>query len=188
MIVDIIILALLNKGRMHGYEIKKHVDRILMGKAQMNNNLLYPALHRLEGMGALEKEVQAQKGKPNRHVYGITSVGKEILHDMVGQYSEADAADDGEFLSRLAFFDLIAPADRARILELRARELKRRLDHRAGLTAQYIDDYDSPWIVRLMAFEKDRLEREIAWIEELKNQVRPKRASRARRTEAEDLS
>lgn len=188
MIVDIIILALLSKSRRHGYDIKKDVDRILFRQGRMNNNLLYPALHRLEGMGAIEKEIQPQKGKPNRHVYGITTVGNEILMDMVGQYDESDAVDDGEFLSRLAFFDLIEPTDQARILDLRERELKRRLEHRAGLTADYIDEYDSPWVVRLMTFEKERLEREIAWIEELKNHVRPKRGSRAARRKAEDLS
>jgi DNA-binding PadR family transcriptional regulator len=181
MIVDIIILSFLSGRAMHGYEIKKHVGRILPGRTGLNNNLLYPALHRLEAMGAITKEIREQKGKPARHVYSATAVGREILHDMVGQLSESDAADDGEFLSRVAFFDLIEPSDKARILDMRARHLKRDLERRSALTKEYIDDFDSPWVLRVMNFENEKLKREMAWIDELRHHITPRRATRSSR-------
>ena len=67
--VDILILQNLIARPAHGYEIKKSVERIMGGAFAVNNNVLYPALRRFEEMGAVEREVVHQEGKPDRHVY-----------------------------------------------------------------------------------------------------------------------
>jgi DNA-binding PadR family transcriptional regulator len=74
--VDILILQNLIARPAHGYEIKKSVERIMGGAFAVNNNVLYPALRRLEEMGAVEKEVARQEGKPGRHVYRATEQGR----------------------------------------------------------------------------------------------------------------
>ncbi len=171
MTTDIIILALLNQGPRYGYDIKKHVSQIMGRQTSMNNNLLYPALHRLKEMGAVRCEIQAQEGRPNKHVYSIAPVGAEILRDLVGQFDEPEAAKDDEFQVRLAFFDLLDDPEKLRILGLRRKILDQRLEHRRTLQGTYAGDYESPWLERLMAFEQNRLVEEIAWVQELERAV-----------------
>jgi len=166
--VDMIVLALLSEGPRHGYEIRKDIGRILFSKTRLNNNLLYPALHRLEEMGAITMTVQEQPGKPSRHVYRITSVGKEILREMVNAFGEEDAGARDTFLAHLAFFDRIEPADQLRILGLRRDSLEEALDHRKALASEYLDEYDSRWAREIIEFEIQSLKREITWVDGLK--------------------
>ena len=173
---DIVILALLLLGPRHGYEIKKDIGRIMQARSRLNNNLLYPALHRLEKMGAVEGRIEEQEGKPARHVYWITAMGREVFQDLIGQFSETDAAKDEEFLARLAFFDMVDSPTRQRILAERKRQLARQLDNRKSLGAEYAPGFgalmDSVWVDRLLGFEQQRLADEIAWIEELETLAR----------------
>ncbi len=140
-------------------------------QTSMNNNILYPALHRLEEMGAVRSEIQEQEGKPSRHVYSLAPAGAEILRDLVGQFDEVEAAKDDEFQVRLAFFDLLEDPEKTRILALRRKVLEQRLEHRRTIHGDYAQDYDSPWVRRLMAFEEKRLVEEIAWVQELAGAV-----------------
>ncbi len=49
---EILILAMLQQGSRHGYEIKKDLDRALGGMVTLNNKTLYLALKHFEEMGA----------------------------------------------------------------------------------------------------------------------------------------
>ena len=50
---EILILAMLQQGPRHGYEIKKDIDRALGGMVSLNNKTLYLVLKRFEEMGAV---------------------------------------------------------------------------------------------------------------------------------------
>jgi len=107
----------------------------------------------------------------SRHVYSLAPAGAEILRDLVGQFDEAEAAKDDEFQVRLAFFDLLEDTEKARILGLRRRALEQRIEHRRTIHGDYAQDYDSPWVRRLMDYEQKRLAQELAWIQELEGIV-----------------
>src|SRR5208337_2067990 len=62
-------------------------------------------------------------GKPDRHVYSITDNGKEILREMILDYSPEQANSDYEFFVRVAFFNLIEPEQRLNILTIRKSSL-----------------------------------------------------------------
>src|SRR5262249_34675207 len=129
MYVDILILANLAARPHHGYELKKNVERVLGAEFALNNGVLYPALRRFEEMGAIEREVERQQGRPDRHVYRITPLGNEILHDLLCEFPPELARDDAEFLVRVAFFDVLEPAERLEILHRRRANLRGALDH-----------------------------------------------------------
>src|SRR5215469_1789725 len=76
-------LRVLADGPRHGYEIKKHVERILGGRS-INNNVLYPALRRFEEQGAIERvAAEADPGRPPRNVYRLTDAGHDQLQAMI---------------------------------------------------------------------------------------------------------
>lgn len=85
MYAEIIILASLGARPQHGYEIKKTVERALGGSITLNNKVLYPALKRFEAMGAVEREVERQEGRPERHIYRLTEHGERgLAGDLAG--------------------------------------------------------------------------------------------------------
>src|SRR5262245_61102690 len=125
MYLDILVLAHLATRPAHGYEIKKRVD-ISLGSPRLNNNVLYPALRRFEEAGAIEGELVPQQGVPPRRVFRLTEAGQDLLRSLLEDFPE-DLADSGEeFLTRLAFFHLVATQARLDILAARQRALRRR--------------------------------------------------------------
>lgn len=119
MFTDIMILSRLRRGPKHGYEIKQFIESALGGMYRMTNSQLYPSLKRFEEMGAVEREVIRQEGKPDKHLYHLTSVGQEIFHDLVMDFPEEKARREGEFYVRVTCFPLLTPEERLLILQSR---------------------------------------------------------------------
>src|SRR5215467_8247248 len=130
--VDVVILSHLAKEPSHGYQLRRRVEAAT-GFA-LHNNSLYPALRRFEEAGAVTKTAEPQEGgRPPRHVYAITEVGREMLHDMLTDLPPAQAGDEAEFLARLGQFELLMPAERCAVLDTRLAALSARAAHLAGL-------------------------------------------------------
>ena len=125
--IDILILRHLRRQAAHGYELRKRVEETT--GVVLHNNSLYPALKRFEESGAVEKRSETQQGRPPRHIYSITSVGRELLHDMLAELPPESAGDETEFLTRLGQFSLLEPEKRLAILDARDAALEARIDH-----------------------------------------------------------
>jgi DNA-binding PadR family transcriptional regulator len=122
--IEILLLANLVTEPSHGYELRKRVEEGT-GFA-LSNNSLYPTLRRFTEAGAVTRVSEPQEGRPPRHVYTITDVGRELLHDMLADLSEDLAGDSSEFLARLAHFDWLTTEEQLRVLDARHQAL----DHR----------------------------------------------------------
>ena len=158
-------LRVLADGDRHGYEIKKQVERILGGRS-INNNVLYPALRKYEEQGAIERiAAEADPGRPPRNVYRLTEAGHDQLQAMIADADPALLADDNEFQTRVAFFADLDADDRLRILGVRREVLEARLAHLAALRP---DAQAEPWGLRVMDFNVERLQQELAWLDRLK--------------------
>ncbi|NEN06372.1 PadR family transcriptional regulator [Diaminobutyricibacter tongyongensis] len=129
--IDILILRHLRRQPAHGYELRKRVEETT--GVVLHNNSLYPALKRFEEAGAVVKRSEEQEGRPARHVYSITPVGLELLHDMLAELPPESAGDDLEFLTRLGQFSLLEPAERLTILDARDAALETRIHHLTAL-------------------------------------------------------
>ena len=167
MYLDILVLAHLAHRPAHGYEIKKLVDMSL-GSPRLNNNVLYPALRRFEEAGAIEGELVPQQGVPPRRVFRLTEAGHDLLRSLLEEFPEDLANSDEEFLTRLAFFHLVAPQARLDILAARQRALRRRVDHleeMARLAAAA--GGDQPYVRSVLAFQLRLAETELSWVAEL---------------------
>jgi DNA-binding PadR family transcriptional regulator len=162
---DIMMLRVLADGDRHGYEIKKQVERILGGRS-INNNVLYPALRKYEEQGAIERiAAEADPGRPPRNVYRLTDAGHDLLQAMFRDADPVLLADENEFQTRIAFFADLDADDRLRILSVRREVLEKRLAHLAVLRP---DAQAEPWGLRVMDFNAERLQQELAWLDRLK--------------------
>ncbi len=72
----IILQLLKDNGRMYGYEITHRVKELTSGELQITEGALYPLLHRLEGDGLLEVEME-NIGNRVRKYYSLTKAGKK---------------------------------------------------------------------------------------------------------------
>jgi DNA-binding PadR family transcriptional regulator len=166
MYLDILVLAHLVRAPAHGYEIKKRVDRSL-GSPRLNNNVLYPALKRFEEAGAIEGELVPQQGVPPRRVFRLTGAGHDLLRSLLEDFPQDLADTDEEFLTRLAFFHLIAPEARRDILARRERALRGRIAHLDDMARLAEVDPEEPYARRLLDFQRRQAENEVAWVAEL---------------------
>ena len=125
--VEILILRHLRVRPAHGYELRKRVEATT--GFVLHNNSLYPALKRFEEAGAVVKRAQTQEGRPPKHVYELTDVGWEMLHDMIAELPPDAAGDDTEFLARVGQFALVTAEERTAVLDARDDALRRRIEH-----------------------------------------------------------
>jgi DNA-binding PadR family transcriptional regulator len=168
---EILILAMLGQGPRHGYEIKKDIDRALGGMVVLNNKTLYLALKHFEEMGAVTRQVIAQEGKPNRHLYELTERGTELLHAYLRDFPASQASNDAEFFTRVAFFDVLEVPERAAILRARLAFLQGCLSYLQNMQHLAGSEECAPGIgisqppaQRVLAFHARRIHDEYRWI------------------------
>jgi DNA-binding PadR family transcriptional regulator len=168
MYLEILILEQLTHRPQHGYEIRKNTERIV-GFA-LNSNTLYPALKRFEEMGAVQREVERQEGRPDRHVYRLTEVGREVLQDLLREFPPEVAKHGEEFQVRVAFFHRLEPADRREILAARHAVLASSLAHLERMWEETVSG-DHPYALQVIEFNQLQTKRELEWIEQLAHDV-----------------
>ena len=73
--IDSLLLCLINKQPMYGYQLIKVLREQSQGYFQFKEGTLYPALHRLEKSGLIEGEWQTLTNGQQRKYYKITDKG-----------------------------------------------------------------------------------------------------------------
>ncbi|HEX6554831.1 MAG TPA: PadR family transcriptional regulator [Ktedonobacteraceae bacterium] len=172
MYADILILAMLQSEPQHGYEIKKNIERILGGSILMNNKVLYPALKRFEDLGALQRTDQRQEGKPDRHIYQLTEHGRAVLQALLHEFTPELVGNDAEFYTRLAFFHLLEPEARLKILTTRADLVARKLAHLREMRTLTGDGEAMFFARRVLQFHEQQAHQEIDWLRDLMEETR----------------
>ena len=166
MYLDILILSHLRTAPVHGYELKRKVAATTA--FALHNNTLYPALRRFEDAGAVRKTAVQQEGRPPRHIYELTDVGHELLHDMLADLPGELAGSEEEFLTRLGNFDQLTPAERRGVLAAREEALLARIQHLKDLAARAdASPRNRRWGGLVTTELIGRAQRERAWIEDL---------------------
>jgi DNA-binding PadR family transcriptional regulator len=166
--IDILILGVLRNGPVHGYELKRRVQRPTL--RPLSNNSLYPLLRRFEERGAVTKQVETTEGRPARNTYAITPVGHALFHELVTTLSPDQAGRDEDFLLRLGFFDEMTSDERLGLLSARDAALEEQMTQATQLLAAVKDP--AGWRTRSMRHLLDRLARDRAFVAELVDAVR----------------
>jgi DNA-binding PadR family transcriptional regulator len=164
--IEILILRNLSRRPAHGYELRKRVEAVT--GVVLNNNSLYPALRRFEEEGAVTRTLHTQKGRPQKLVYELTDVGREMLHDLLADLPPDQAEDDIEFLSRLGQFSFLSASERLAVLDARDAALARRLERLRGLLQRAESER---WSTLVTTEIIARAERERDWLCGLREQA-----------------
>ncbi|MCU1579211.1 MAG: PadR family transcriptional regulator [Rhodoglobus sp.] len=162
-------LAVLRSGPVHGYELKRRVQRTTL--TALSNNSLYPILRRFEQNGIVTKSVEAHPGRPDRNVYTITDAGRGLLAELISVLPPQLAANDEEFLVRVSFFQELEPAQRLAILAVRASILDAAIEQVTTLLSESDPGPTGEWRNLTIRQLIQNFERERRWITELETKA-----------------
>jgi PadR family transcriptional regulator PadR len=93
--LDILLLVLLERGPLYGYQIVKEVRARSGGVLELKEGTLYPALHRLEKAGLVEGYWEARPDGADRRYYRLTARGAEAAQEQRTAWRRFAAAVDG---------------------------------------------------------------------------------------------
>ncbi|MBN2259724.1 MAG: PadR family transcriptional regulator [Clostridiales bacterium] len=86
-----LILGMLSKEPMTGYDIKKRVIKTNMDSFwDISFGQIYPSLRDLEKEGSITKELEINENRPNRKIYSITKQGKVKLQNWLMKPAEPE--------------------------------------------------------------------------------------------------
>ena len=184
--LDLAILGLLEERDLHGYEIRRQLRESLGLLANVSFGSIYPALTRLERVGALvaaQDDGAGPAGPPTgslsgeraafrnrRHapsrsrrgkkVYRITEAGRQLFAELLADGGGSD--DARSFGLRLAFARHLAPQARLSLLERRRALLVQRL----GESEPARTDLDV-YARSVVQHTADGVARDISWLDHL---------------------
>jgi transcriptional regulator len=90
-LVLLVLRSLSTKGRMHGYAITTHIQRVSGELLRVEEGSLYPALHRMEQQGWLQSEWGVTEKHREAKFYAITSLGRSQLAHEEASWSRLTA-------------------------------------------------------------------------------------------------
>jgi len=89
---ELLILTLLARGPMHGYELSKLIESGSGGAVRFKAASLYPLLYRLEHRGWIQGRWIEKAGQRRRCHYRITEAGRRVLAEQRADWSRFVAA------------------------------------------------------------------------------------------------
>jgi PadR family transcriptional regulator, regulatory protein PadR len=78
-VAPVVVLEILSRGRMYGYELSEAVETRSKGLLNLGRGTLYPLLYNLEAKGLIVAEWEECENGRKRRYYSITSDGKGEL-------------------------------------------------------------------------------------------------------------
>lgn len=84
---ETLLLSLLTKEAMYGYQLVKEMDKRSSGYFRFKEGTLYPALHRLERDGVVDGKWETSTNGQDRRYYHITAKGRTRLEAMLKEWA-----------------------------------------------------------------------------------------------------
>ncbi len=75
----LVLKTLASNGRLHGYAITTHIQRVSSDLLRVEEGSLYPALHRMEQQGLLRSEWGVTEKNREARFYSLTPAGRRQL-------------------------------------------------------------------------------------------------------------
>ena len=193
--IDLAVLGLLNENELHGYELRKRITELGGLRAAVSFGSLYPALARLERVGAVKAVEAATELRPampltgslageasaflarrraasaiggrGKKVYGITAHGREMLVDLL----EDPTTDDKAFGLKVAFCPELTPDRRLDLFERRraqlANLLARQQSGERSTRRRSGGDRVDGYLRSLREHDNETIQHDIAWLDRL---------------------
>lgn len=162
------ILGFLAEGPLHGYELRRKMERLHGHARTISDGTIYPAIKRLVASGAVTQQWEPGAGATARRTLSLTESGRERLRELLRNAGGHDITDGGRFFIVLAFLSLLPEENERRAV------LQHRLDFLDqpasffydGERPQRITDIADPYRRGILISARATRTAEIAWLRE----------------------
>jgi PadR family transcriptional regulator PadR len=90
--LGLLVLKTLARGRMHGYGITLHIQRVSNEVLRVEEGSLYPALHRMEQEGWIQADWGVSENNRRARYYQLTAKGRRQLAQEEENWNELTRA------------------------------------------------------------------------------------------------
>lgn len=157
------ILGLLRKKSLTGYELKKIFSISFAFFSGFSFGSIYPALRKMEKEGLITMRLEIQSKAPNRKIYTITPLGQQRFQEILR--SPVQSFDfKSDFLSRLFFFSQLTPPERMEIGQAYLNIIADKLDQLESTRSEIEERADT--------FQQLGFEFGIRWLQDLARNVK----------------
>lgn len=124
----LLLLGLLRRQEMHGYQLNEFIDNNLSLCTDLKKPTAYYLLDKMASDGWISAATEQDGNRPPRRVYRLTETGEDVfqrlLRENLAQYSPVNFRGD----VGMAFLDWLAPDEALPLLELQKRQVQARLE------------------------------------------------------------
>jgi DNA-binding PadR family transcriptional regulator len=194
-VLELAILGLLKEFPLHGYELKKRLNDSLGHLWGVSYGSLYPALARLEKVGAIEavdpapasmaaipatgsisgEAAAARLRRPlrrtgrTRKAYRIASRGQALFHELLHSDAASGADEDRAFALKLAFCRYLEPPARLELLQRRRSQLAEKVARAQEARADLVRPGHpvDRYTRALIEHETNSTQRDLDWVDSL---------------------
>ncbi len=165
MTVRLGVLALLDEGPSHGYQLKADFETRTGDVWTVNVGQIYTVLDRLEKDGLAEPAEVESNG--DRRPWRITPAGRRVVDDWFAEAAVTPAPARDELLIKVLVAIGRSPADALRVIDTQRNAVYAALQaERRSTSAAHPDDGDTQLAARIMAEAvRARHEADLAWLD-----------------------
>ncbi|MCA9962184.1 MAG: PadR family transcriptional regulator [Chloroflexota bacterium] len=158
---ELLLLGLLRRQEMHGYQLHEFIDQFMQTCVDLKKSTAYYLLDKMAREGLVERSEDREGNRPVRTVYSLTQAGEtrfqELLRANLASYLPVRFGGD----VGVTFLDELPVAEGISLLQQRRAELVIALDHARQIpphagALQYIIDH-----------QVAHLEAELTWLDTL---------------------
>lgn len=142
-----VILGLLMKEALTGYQIKQLLEDVFSNFYSSSYGTIYPTLARMEKEGFITKENVLQDGKPNKNILNITPKGRDHFNAYLLAPLEGDSIRKSDFMMRLYFGEFVGYDKVIIWLKQAQEESQKKLDQLLGQYSLYKDEMHPAQII-----------------------------------------
>ncbi len=165
MVQQLILLGILQEGKMHGYRLNEYVTHAMNLYTDIKKSKVYYTLEKLEKDGYVEHETEREGKRPERRVYHITKKGKtlflQLLRDNLGKFARAHFNDD----IGIAFMDQLSTQKVRELLEKKRVMIQSTLKQFKG-----VPDHGGNWRY-VINHNVAHLETDLTWINSMISEI-----------------
>jgi Predicted transcriptional regulators len=133
-----VILGLLRKSDLTGYEITEIFQTRLSHFFDASTGMVYPALKSLEKDSYVTVKEVVQHGKPNKKLYKITQNGEDYFDKIIHQDVDSDVY-KSDFLVHLYFDEVLTNNEMIQIVEQEQLRISNRLNQLVEFEKEWAD-------------------------------------------------
>jgi DNA-binding PadR family transcriptional regulator len=163
------LLGLLSYRPMTGYDMRRTIGESIGFFWHESYGQIYPALRRLHEKKLVNRRIQGQTGKPDRHEYRITSKGRKRLREWLRRDPEPHRVRH-ELLLKLFFAGSGDPDSQVRHVESYRDQQAELLTAFGLIESDYFDSFTDepnlPYWKATLSYGKRLVEARLAWAEE----------------------